>query len=145
MAAYQEQVKGEYGLNSRLLLIQQSLPIGLQAVEEALQEEVTGLAGLWYNRRESIKRWGSNPGSVFLGNQKLSIRVPRLRDVEQNVEVELESYHQLQSPQIVDERVFAQVLNGISTRKYEKSVEKISTNKGIDSIWLINFQWIYTF
>ena len=131
VAAYQELVKGEYELNSRLLLIQQLIPIGLLAVEEALQEEVTDLAGLRYNRRGSIKRWGSNPGSVFLGNQKLSIRVPRLRDVEGNEEVELESYHQLQSPQMVDERVFAQVLNGISTRKYEKVVEKIPQTFGI--------------
>ena len=44
---------------------------------------------------------------------------------------ELESYHQLQSPQMVDERVFAQVLNGISTRKYEKVVEKIPQTFGI--------------
>ena len=58
VAAYLEMVKGEYGLNSRLLLIQQLLPIGLQAVEEALQEEVTDLAGLRYNRRGSIKRCG---------------------------------------------------------------------------------------
>ena len=36
VAAYQDLVKGEYRLNSRLLLIQQLLPIGLQAVEEAL-------------------------------------------------------------------------------------------------------------
>ncbi|HIB92871.1 MAG TPA: hypothetical protein EYO60_01025 [Candidatus Lambdaproteobacteria bacterium] len=57
VAAYQELVNGEYGLNSRLLLIQQLLPIGLQAVEEALQEEVTNLAGLRYSRRGSIKRW----------------------------------------------------------------------------------------
>ena len=92
---------------------------------------MTDLAGLRYSRRGSIKRWGSNPGLVFLGNQKLSIRVPRLRDVEENEEVELESYHQLQSPQIVDERVFAQVLNGISTRKYEKAVEKIPQTYGI--------------
>ena len=46
VAAYQELVKGEYGLNSRLLLIQQLLPIGLLTVEEALQEEVTDSAGL---------------------------------------------------------------------------------------------------
>ena len=105
-------------------MIQQLFPIGFQAVEERLQEELTDLASLRYNCRGSIKRWGSNPGSVFLGNQKLSIRIPRLQDVEENEEVELESYHQLQSPQIVDERVFAQVLNGISTRKYEKVVEK---------------------
>ena len=57
VAAYQELVKGEYGLNSRLLLIQQLLPIDLQAVEESFQEEVTDLSGLRYNRRGSIKRW----------------------------------------------------------------------------------------
>ena len=37
----------------------------------------------------------------------------------------MESYHQLQSPQLVDELVFAQVLNGISSRNYEKAVQKI--------------------
>jgi len=61
VAAYQELVKGEYGLNSRLLLIQQLLPIGLQAVEEALQEEVADLAGLRYSRRGSILYWGLTP------------------------------------------------------------------------------------
>ena len=65
VAAYQELVKGEYGLNSRLLLIQQLLPIGLQAVEEAFQEEVTDLAGLRYNRRGSFKRWGWIPDQSF--------------------------------------------------------------------------------
>ena len=131
VAAYQKLVEGEYDVNSRLLLIQQLIPIGLLAVEEALQAEVSELAGQRYSREGSLKRWGSNPGSVFLGNQKLSIRVPRLRDVEENEEVDLQAYRQLQSPQIVDERVFAQVLNGISTRKYEKAVEKIPETFGI--------------
>ena len=131
VASYRELVEGEYDVNSRLLLIQQLIPIGLLAVEEALQSEVTELAGQRYSRECSLKRWGSNPGSVFLGNQKLSIRVPRLRDTEENEEVGLQAYRQLQSPQIVDERVFAQVPNGISTRKYEKAVEKIPETFGI--------------
>ncbi len=131
MQAYQELIEQDYELKSRLLLIQQLIPLGLLAVEEALQEEVSQLAGQRYSREGSLKRWGSNPGSVFLGNQKLSIRVPRLRDLAANEEVELESYQKLQSPRIVDERVFAQVLNGISTRKYEKAVEKIPETFGI--------------
>jgi len=49
VVAYQRLVKGEYGLNSRLLLIQQLLPIDLQALEEAFQQEVTDLSGLRYN------------------------------------------------------------------------------------------------
>ena len=56
VAAYHELVKVEFGLNSRLLLIQQLLPIGFQEVEEALHEKATDLAGLGYNRKGSIKR-----------------------------------------------------------------------------------------
>ena len=48
-----------------------------------------------------------------------------------NEEVELESYQKLHSPRIFDERVFAQLLNGISMRKYEKAVEKIPETFGI--------------
>ena len=102
VASYRELVEGEYDVNSRLLLIQQLIPIGLLAVEEALQSEVSKLAGQRYSRECGLKRWGSNPGSVFLGNQKLSIRVPRLRDTEENEEVGLEAYRQFQSPQIVE-------------------------------------------
>ena len=40
VASYRELVEGEYDVNSRLLLIQQLIPIGLLAVEEALQSEV---------------------------------------------------------------------------------------------------------
>ena len=43
----------------------------------------------------------------------------------------MEAYHRLQSPQIVAEGVFSQVLNGISTRKYEKAVEKVPATFGI--------------
>ena len=45
--------------------------------------------------------------------------------------MELASYRQLQSPKIVDECVFAQVLNGISTRKYEIAVGKVPETFGI--------------
>ena len=45
------------------------------------------LAGQLNSLKCSLKRWESNPGSVFSGNQKLSIRVPHLRDTEENEEV----------------------------------------------------------
>ena len=43
MAACTEPAGGEHELDSRLSLIQQLIPIGLMAVEEALQEEVIRL------------------------------------------------------------------------------------------------------
>ena len=68
-------------MDSRITLIQELIPVGLMAVEKALQEEVSRLAGIPYNPEGGDrKRWGYNLGSVFLGHQKISIRVPRVRD-----------------------------------------------------------------
>ena len=85
------------GLNSRLLLIQQLIPLGLEAVNEELQSEVTRLVGGASHERTggSMSRWGSNPGSVVLGGQKVSVSVPRVRDLCCGQEVSLESYREL--------------------------------------------------
>jgi hypothetical protein len=45
VAAYTELVGGDCGFDSRLLRVQQLIPIGLMAVEEALQEEVSRMVG----------------------------------------------------------------------------------------------------
>ena len=65
-----------------LAIIQALIPLGLRAVEEALLAEVQRLAGPRYARdddRPAMVRWGAQPGSIFLADQKLPIRVPRPR------------------------------------------------------------------
>jgi hypothetical protein len=115
-----EQWKKEQALSTRWELIQQLIPLGLQAVEDSLQEEVRQLVGRAYSRKEhSLRRWGSNDGSVYLGDAKVRVRVPRVRDVESREEVALESYRQLQKPRVMENIVFERVLKGVSTRDYE--------------------------
>lgn len=66
-----------------LAMIQALIPLGLQAVEDALQQEVLALAGPRYahaDGRPAIARWGSQAGSVFLADQKLPLSVPRVRN-----------------------------------------------------------------
>ena len=46
VSAYTELVSGECELDSRITPIQKLIPIGLMAVEKALQEEVSRLAGV---------------------------------------------------------------------------------------------------
>ena len=54
------------------------IPVGLQPIEEELQPEVMKIAGARHTRiRPDFKRWGCNEGLVFLGGQKVSVRVPR--------------------------------------------------------------------
>ena len=118
---------------SRLAMIQALIPLGLRAVEEELQWEVAGLVGGVRSTRTagSLKRWGGNPGSVFVGDQKLKINVPRVRDLNRNQEVPLKSYERLQSPAHVDEMALNRVINGISQGKYERAAELIPETFGI--------------
>lgn len=119
--------------NSRLMLIQQLIPLGLEAVKEELQAEVTRLVGGESHERtaSTASRWGSNPGSVLLGGQKVSVSVPRVRDLSNGKEVPLESYSELRKSEGFDERVFSQLINGLSAGKYERASELVPETFGI--------------
>jgi transposase-like protein len=115
-----EQWKKNQGISSKWELIQQLIPLGLKAVEAELQAEVKSIVGENYSRKEhSLRRWGSNDGSVYLADSKVRVKVPRIRDVETKEEMSLESYRQLQKPRVMEEIVFNRVLKGISQRDYE--------------------------
>ena len=117
---------------SRLAIIQMLIPLGLMAVEEELQAEVERIAGAHYSRsQQKFKRWGRNTGSVYLGDQKVSVSVPRVRDVVQGQEVVLSSYRGLQNPQMIDDLVFKRAMNGVSARKYDRAAMLIPETFGI--------------
>lgn len=126
-----EELGRDMNRESRLAAIQALIPLGLKAVELELQAEIAGLAGARYSRGGDIKRWGSNQGSVFLGDQKVSITVPRVRNLVSKSEVPLLSYEKLQSPQVVDEMALSRVIYGLSQRNYEKAAIQIPETFGI--------------
>ena len=68
---------------------------------------------------------------MFVGDQKLKINVPRVRDLKLRQEVPLKSYERLQSPAHVDEVAFSRVINGISQGKYERAAEHVPETFGI--------------
>jgi putative transposase len=109
-------------VDSRVKLIQELIPLGLMAVEEMLQAEVTELAGQRYQRQTAKAgvRWGRQPGSVYLADQKLPVQVPRVRDLQVSEEVSLESYQRFQQPREADEGVLRKVVAGLSQRRYEE-------------------------
>ncbi|MCC6143166.1 MAG: IS256 family transposase [Candidatus Hydrogenedentes bacterium] len=121
-------------LDARVALIQALIPLGLAAVNDALQQEVTALAGARYRHGDGCAghaRWGSQRGSVFLADQKLPIRVPRVRDVAADVEVPLETYQALRNPRRADESALRKVLKGLSCRDYESCVEPLAETFGL--------------
>jgi hypothetical protein len=60
-------------LNSRFELVQLLIPLGLKAVGEELQTGVAQLVGHLAKRNPERLRWGGNPGSVYLWDQKVKM------------------------------------------------------------------------
>lgn len=131
-----EEMAGErqdWAAQSRLSVIEALIPLGLKAVGEELQQEVRRLVGGDRHDRtgSSRVRWGSNPGSVYLGDQKLRINVPRVRDLETRREVPLQGYLDRQDAIPVDERAYQHVIHGIAQGRYRLAAEAAAETFGI--------------
>ncbi len=74
----QASLPAEQDFDPQIALIQELIPLGLQAVEEVLQREVRALAGPRYARGDGAPhrvRWGRQPGSIYLADQYVPIQV----------------------------------------------------------------------
>ncbi len=117
-----------------LAMIQTLIPLGLRAVEDALQAEVIALAGMRYAHGEGqpgVVRWGKQPGSIYLADQKLPITVPRVRDQQAGHELPLATYQMLQTPRARDVGLFRRVLGGLSCREYAAAAEAVPEAFGL--------------
>ncbi len=118
-----------------LTLIQALIPLGLRAVEDALQQEVAALAGERYAHADGhpgVARWGTQRGSIYLADQKVPITVPRVRDLPAKTELPLATYALFQTPRGRDVGLFRKVLAGISTREYAEAAEAVPEAFGLD-------------
>lgn len=123
-------------LDARVALIQALIPLGLKAVEETLQQEVSDLAGERYTRgmgRNHYNRWGSQRGSVYLADQKIPVEVPRIRDTWHGHEVRLKAYERLQRPRNFDEGLLKRIVNGLSCRNYRDCAEAVPEAFGLSA------------
>ena len=115
-------------VNAKVEVIRALIPLGLKAVMEMLDEEVTALAGRRYSRgegRPGLARYGSNPGSVRLAGQRVRMPIPRVRNLRSNVEVPLQGLEALRGTGEVDEALLRRVLLGLSCRNYEGAAEAL--------------------
>jgi putative transposase len=123
-------------LGTKVEMIQALIPLGLMAVGEQLDREVEDLAGSRYSRHGGLPshyRWGREERSVYLADQKIRTRVPRVRNSQENKEVPLKTYELLQGPRNADEGVMRRILSGLSCHKYEACAEAVPEAFGLSS------------
>jgi putative transposase len=123
-------------VDSRIALIQALIPVGLAAFHGELQRELVSLVGERYartGRQPGLVRWTPQAGSIYLGDQKLPITVPRVRDRQQNREVPLATYQQFQTPRHLDTGLLQRVLGGLATREYARCAEAVPEAFGLSA------------
>lgn len=98
---------------------------GLAVAAAMLEEEVARLCGPRYSRAAGLaNRWGTSPGEAVLGGRRVKLDRPRVR--HDGREVVLETYEDFQREDPLTSRAVEQMLLGVSTRKYARSLEGVA-------------------
>lgn len=106
--------------------------LGRMMAETIMYIEREEIAGPDYRPFSSdIAKWASQPGSVYIGDQKIPVEHPRLRGPEG--EIALGSYQKLKESEGFSEELLGKVLRGISCRKYAQSVVEAAKAFGVSA------------
>ena len=123
---YQIISQGKQGLDAFLL------EIGRTMAETIMYVEREEIAGPEYRPVSSeIKKWASQGGSIYLGDQKIPVEHPRLRG--KKGEMVLKSYQKLKEPGAFSEELLCKVLRGISSQRYSETVIEAANAFGVSA------------
>jgi putative transposase len=109
---------------------------GLAVFEAMLEEDreaLCGPAGAYQGEQRTAYRYGREQGSVVLGGRKVQLRRPRVRSVE-GKELSLPSWVAMREEDPLHERAFEQMVVGVSTRKYARSLEELPDGRSSRSV-----------
>lgn len=98
---------------------------GLDALTELLEQERVTACGPRHARdpERTAYRAGHAPGELVMGGRRVGVRRPRARTTD-NQEVMLPSWTQFSAEDPLGERAVEQMVLGVSTRKYGRSLEE---------------------
>lgn len=108
---------------------------GLAFVEEQLEAERTVLCGPRYAhqaQREAV-RTGRVPSSLALGGRRVKVERPRARSTAGH-ELSLPSWRAWSTRDPLNERAFEQMVLGVSTRRYARSLEPLPHEAAVHGI-----------
>jgi transposase-like protein len=116
-------------------MLKQHLEICRLLINELLDDEVIQLSGERYSRNKlndgRYSRWGYNPGSVEIGDEKVRLEIPRVINTQTNQSQPLQSYEQLKTMDAINDRLMERVLLGLSTNDYAVAVKHLVDSFGL--------------
>ncbi len=106
--------------------------LGRMVAETIMYIEREEIAGPDYQPfSPDMRKWASQGGSAYIGDQKIRIEHPRLRGPEG--EITLKSYERLKEPDGFSEELLTKVLRGLSCQKYAETVVEAAQAFGVSA------------
>jgi len=105
-----------------------AMKAGLETLRVMLEDDrqrLCGPKGRPHPEREAT-RYGYDDGSVVLGGRRVAVRKPRVRTIA-GEEVVLPTYRHFNQEDPLSHRVLEQMILGVSTRSYGRSLEPVET------------------
>src|SRR5215211_5952045 len=134
-----QEVLGELVGAAKEGLLALSVGVGLGVVHELMELEVTGVVGPKgkHNPDRVAKRHGHEDGSMTLGGRRVPVRRPRMRTVDDEHELPVQTYACFADRDPLTRAVMDRVLAGVSTRRFARvgepvggEVERASSSTG---------------
>lgn len=108
--------------NGKQVLDAVALEMGKMMAESVMLLDREVMAGPdYYPTHSNLMKWSHENGSVYIADQKVKVKRPRLRDAKRG-EVTLKSYQSMSNPGNFSEELLGKILRGLSARKYADTV-----------------------
>lgn len=112
-------------------LFQNFVNLAKMHYNQLVEEETEKKAGKKHSRGKSYSRWGNNPGSIRIGEEKVPVDVQRLHNKLKDQTEEVEIYQQLHTLPMPSEAVMKKVIKGLSQRDYEEVTKSVLESFGL--------------
>jgi hypothetical protein len=112
-------------LDTKAELFELMVRSGLRVVDAMLEEDRAALCGPRYahDPRRVASRAGTVPSAMVLGGRTVPVQRPRVR--AEGREVPLPTFQALSARDPLDQRALEQMLVGVTTRQYARSLEPL--------------------
>jgi putative transposase len=112
-------------------LFQNFINIAKMHYNQLVKEETEEKAGKRHSRGKPYSRWGSNPGSIRIGEEKVPVEVQRLYNKAEGQTEEVDYYRRLHTLPLPSEDVMRKVIKGLSQRDYEEVTKSVLESFGL--------------
>jgi transposase-like protein len=98
---------------------------------QLMVEEEKEKTGEKYSRGNRYSRWGTNPGSIRIGEEKIKVDVPRFYDKDEGRTEEASSYKRLREIPKPSLKILKKILLGLSQHDYKAVTRNVIESFGM--------------